>query len=356
MLFALLRSSLHGGEVEHSYFQGATPDDWKQCYHLSVKQGVMALSWDGVVRLPRELQPPLAIKISWAANVEAYEKRYMKYCKTAVELSGFYAQHGIKTVVLKGVGLSTLYPIPHHREGGDIDIYTYSACKDSISDKDANALADALISRQGITVDMSHTVKHSNFTYQGIPIENHKTFLNVKAYNIAGQMEEFLIRNMKPSLVALPCGEILVPSGAFNTVFVALHTFQHYCAGMTLHHLCDWAMVLSRYGLCIPSSIKDKSFIDGIYALTALCNRYLGTAISVEGDEKLAGDILSEILYPRYLVKVPAKSMAGIFIYKAKRMLYAHKKKSKVLRVSLFHIVWSSIVSHICHPSTIFHR
>jgi hypothetical protein len=136
MLFALLRSSLHGGEVEHSYFQGATPDDWKQCYHLSVKQGVMALSWDGVVRLPRELQPPLAIKISWAANVEAYEKRYMKYCKTAVELSGFYSQHGIKTVVLKGVGLSTLYPIPHHREGGDIDIYTYSACKDSISDKE----------------------------------------------------------------------------------------------------------------------------------------------------------------------------------------------------------------------------
>lgn len=356
MLFALLRSSLHGGELEHSYFQGATPDDWKQCYHLSVKQGVMALSWDGVVRLPRELQPPLAIKISWAANVEAYEKRYMKYCKTAVDLSGFYAQHGIKTVVLKGVGLSTLYPIPHHREGGDIDIYTYSACKDSISDKDANALADILMQERGMDVDIEYSYKHSLFHYNGVPIENHKTFLNVKAYNIAGQMEEFLEKNIEPVPATLPCGEILVPSGAFNTVFVALHTFQHYCAGMTLHHLCDWAMVLSRYGLCIPLSIKDKSFIDGVYALTALCNRYLGTAISVEGDEKLAGDILSEILHPRYSVKVPAKSMAGIFIYKAKRMLYAHKKRSRVLLVSLFHVVWQSIVSHICHPSTIFHR
>ena len=356
MLFALLRASLHQRDVELSYFHNATADDWKQCYRLSVTQGVMALSWDGVLRLPYELMPPLAVKIPWAANVEAYEKKYMRHCAVVDELYRFYARHGIKTVVLKGVGLSTLYPVPSHREGGDIDIYTYSANKDTMSDKQANAMADVLMQERGMDVDIEYSYKHSLFHYNGVPIENHKTFLNMKAYNIAGQMEEFLKGNMKPSLVALPCGEILVPSAVFNTVFVALHTFQHYCAGMTLHHLCDWAIVLSRYGLCIPLSIKDKSFIDGVYALTALCNRYLGTAISVEGDEKLAGEILSEILLPRYSVKVPAESMGGIFIYKAKRLLYNNRKKSRVLRVSLFRVVWKSIVSHICCPSTIFRR
>ena len=356
MLFALLRSALQGGEVELSYFQGVTHDDWKQCYLLSVKQGVMALSWDGVLRLPRELQPPLSIKITWASNVEAYEKRYMKYCEVAVELSRFYARHGIKTVVLKGVGLSTLYPVTHHREGGDIDIYTYSSSKDSMSDKQANTLADTLISHQGIAVDMSRTIKHSNFTYQGVPVENHKTFLNIKAYNIAGQMEDFLERNMKPSIVALPSGEIFVPSAAFNTVFVALHTFQHYCAGISLHHLCDWAVILMRYGLCIPNEVNDKSYIKGVHTLTMLCNRYLGTRIDVEGDEKLAEDILSEILHPRYSIKIPTKSMVGILMYKTKRMLYTHRKKTKILKISFFYRVWSSIVSHICHPSTIFSR
>ena len=48
-----------------------------------------------------------------------------------------------------------------------------------MSDKKANELADTLMKEQGIEVDM-HSPKHSNFYYKGIPIENHKNFLNVE--------------------------------------------------------------------------------------------------------------------------------------------------------------------------------
>lgn len=41
---------------------------------LAVSQGVMALAWDGVMKLPVELQPPLSVKLAWAVAVEAYER------------------------------------------------------------------------------------------------------------------------------------------------------------------------------------------------------------------------------------------------------------------------------------------
>lgn len=86
-------------------------------------------------------------------------------------------------MTLKGVGLSTLYPIPSHREGGDIDIYTFSG-SESISDSEANQLADSLIEQQGQKIDVDKTPKHSVFYFNGILVENHKTFTNVHSYAI----------------------------------------------------------------------------------------------------------------------------------------------------------------------------
>ena len=55
MLFALLRASLHEKETETSYFEGVSEKDWGQCFQLAQSQGVMALAWDGILRLPPHL-------------------------------------------------------------------------------------------------------------------------------------------------------------------------------------------------------------------------------------------------------------------------------------------------------------
>jgi hypothetical protein len=178
MLFALLRASLHERVPEESYFAEASVKDWWQCYRLAARQGVKALAWDGIVKLPSELMPPKEVKLSWATGVMKYEEVYKRYCQTADELSHLYAEHGISTMLMKGVGISALYPVPSHREGGDIDIYTYSADTTKMSHEEANNLADQLMKDRGIEVDVEN-YKHSNFYYKGIPIENHKCFLNV---------------------------------------------------------------------------------------------------------------------------------------------------------------------------------
>ena len=357
MLFALLRASLHQKEAELAFFQQVSEEDWKQCYRLAAKQGVMALAWDGIITLPADLQPPRALKLTWGMAVQDYEAKYARYCRTIQELSAFYAEHGIVTVQMKGVGLSSYYPVPAHREGGDIDIFTFSVDKSKMTDAEASCLADELMIQQGIEVEL-HSYKHSNFYYKGIPIENHKFFLNVEHYPVAAQVNELLKQCLQPQATKLLEGEcnILTPSSAFNTLFLAFHASQHYGSGIALHHLCDWAMLVKRYGLQLPQELTDKHFLGAIAAFTQLCNRYLGTEVEVTGGKELADEILEEILHSRFPHKegVPVKGKWNIFIYKTRRFLYMSKVSNRILYLPLWKRIWKSVVAHVCHPETIF--
>ncbi len=355
LLFALLRSGLKTTPVDTALFVDVSAKMWQDCYRLAAKHGVMAIAWDGANGLPLELQPPRPLKLTWGLAVQKYEERYSRYCRTIDELSRFYAEKGIVTVQMKGVGLSDCYPIPAHREGGDIDIFTYSADPARMSDQEANRLADEWMMKQGIEVDM-HSPKHSNFFYKGIPIENHKTFLNVEQYQIAAKIDPLLRKLLQPQTTVLDGKyEILTPSVAFNTVFLAFHAAQHYGSGLALHHLCDWACLIHKYGLNIPKEVTDRRFLNMIYALTALCNRYLGTSVEAPAEnEKLAEEILSEILYPPYAAPIPTHSKWGILIYKTRWMLHRRRLTDSVLGLSLASCLWKSIVAHIRHPETIF--
>lgn len=371
MLLALLRSSLHEHEPELEYFQKATEKDWKECYRMAVAQGVMALAWDAVLRLPKHLQPPLNLKLTWAMAVERYEERYLRYCKAISELSALYAEHGIRTIQLKGVGFSTLYPNPSHREGGDIDIYTCSANQSQLSDVEANRLADTLMGHLGIDGEGVY-YKHSNFHYKGIPIENHKCFLNIKEIKEAVTANEVLLRELKPEKATLAEGEILVPSATFNTLFIAFHSLQHYGSGLSLHQLCDWAMILKHYGLNIPKEMMQyERFMRGVQAMTLLCQRYLGVSPDMNADEAssnaskaqaqraieaMSEVMFSEMMHPRYQVVEPVSSKIGIVVYKTKRLFYTHRLMRSVFHNSLFRRVWDSVIIHLRNPKSIFAR
>lgn len=357
MLFALLRASLHNCEIDDIQpFRVASVADWNLCYDLAARQGVLALAWDKVLSLPEGLSPERLLRLKWGMSVDGLEAKYERYCRTISELSDFYVAHGITTVQMKGVGLSTYYPIPAHREGGDLDIFTYSAHPEEISDKEANLLADKLMEEQGIDVDM-HSPKHSNFYYKGIPVENHKTFLNVERYKVAIQVEEMLKENMNPRPTDLMDGKytILTPSPEFNTLFLSFHAAQHYGSGLAVHHLCDWAMLIKHYGLQLPEKLTDKHFLEGIAAFTQLCNCLLGTDVQISGGEELAQKMFKEILRPKYKFKhVPAKGKLGILIYKTRRFLYTSKISNEILYLPLWKRIWKSIVAHIKRPETIF--
>ncbi len=356
MLLALLKASLNETSADVSCFQEATEKEWEQCYRLAAQHGVMALAWDAISTLPPQCQP-YDLKIVWALEVEKYERIFARYCRTIEDLTAFYAKEGIATIQMKGVGLATYYPIPSHREGGDIDIYTFSADRNQMTDVQANNLANELMAKQGIQVD-KHSPKHSNFYFNEIPIENHKSFLNVELYPVAVQVEDLLKKVIDPQEISLPDSycHIWIPSPKFNTMFLAFHASQHYGSGLALHHLCDWAILLKRHGLSLPDELTDKRFLEAIAAFTQLCNRYLGTSVDIVGGESLADEMLREILHPKFPHKagIPVKGKWNILVFKAKRFLYRSRISNHVLYRPLWKRIWTSVVNHVKRPDTIF--
>ncbi len=357
MLLALLRMALHG-RVEADIPWDKLPDvAWQQCYKLAARQGVMAMAWDGIQLIPGDCPLPRPLKLTWAMAVEQYEEKYRHYCSVADELSALYGQHGIRMVQLKGVGLSAIYPIPAHREGGDIDIYTWSANREKMTDVEANRLADELIRQMGVDVDTEHSAKHSNFYYKGVPIEGHKTFLNVTMYQVATPMNELLHQLLKPEVTALCNGEYMVntPGKEFNALFLSFHAAQHYGKGIRLHHLMDWACLLMRYGWCLPAEVTDERLLRFIKALTTLSNQLLGTSIAVDSDVRMTEQLFAQMLHPRYDRAMPIKSKARVLWFKTRCFFHEHSLLSTVFKdASIGRAIVDSVIFHIRKPETIF--
>ncbi len=357
MLLSMLGYAINSVELPEELFATASQDDWNRTYKLAVEQGVMAIAWDAVLAMPKEIQPERGLKLRWGIAVEKYTETYRRYCKTIKELSDFYASHGIATVQLKGVGLSTYYPVPERRQGGDIDIYTYSMDRSGMSDEQANKLADDLMKERGIEVE-NHSYKHSNFYFKGIPIENHKFFTNVSHYTAAAEANGILLEHFKPYPAVLDGKyEIMVPSPEFNSVFIIMHALQHFTSGLALHHICDWACVLKKTSQKLPLEIKDKRFVNAVRAVSQLCRKYLGTDIPAEeGLENLEDIIMKDILAPEFRKGEIPHNPIGILWYKTKRFVYTTNLQSKVWTISSLKALWKSIVSHVLRPETILMR
>lgn len=355
MLFALLKGSLNDSVAGQELFVNASAAEWNQCYTLASKQGVLALAWEGVQSLPLELQCPKEQKIKWALSVVKYESRHRRFCDTVQELQQFYREHGIVAVQIKGVGLSAGYNYPHHREGGDIDIFTLSADTSKISHREATSLADKLMEQMGNPVGM-HGYKHSNFLFRGIPVENHKCFLNVLINRkFLGNMNELLHRVLEPREVLLYNGEyrILVPSPLFNTLFISCHAFQHYGSGIALHHLYDWATLLTNHGLHLPDEINNVKFLRAVAAMTHLCNVHMGTDINLDtfpdGYQEMADEMLEEMLHPVYSNEVHYTGSVKTFVYKTRKVLRSAKLANDVFGGSIFGRILESFISHVMH-------
>ena len=355
MLLALLRSAIHQQEAETVDFQQATEQDWVECYMLALRQGVLSLAWDGAQRLPAQYHPPLNVKLSFALREKDQTARYRVHCLAASKITHYLAQHGIATIILKGVGLSRLYPTPSYREGGDIDIYTYSADTTQMTDEEANRLADEILLKQGALTDDSQYEKHSKLGLHGVTIENHRMFLHISGCQTLVKAEQWLQAHLAIQPVELLDGEchIAVPSIAFDSVFIPLHAAQHYGSGLSLKHLCDWILLLKQNGHTLPSEFDDKYFQLTVTTLTHLCNQYLGLSIPVEANCRFANDMMQEILRPRYHGNTPSGGRVKQYMFRIQHMIYIFRLTRRLLGVSFWGKIrglsLSKIKEHILH-------
>jgi hypothetical protein len=277
-LLGLLRVAIATAGAESVNTEGVS---WQGVYALARKQGVLALAFDGLVRLfeaDKEFAKafPQSLKLQWINATFHIESRYDYAKSVCSELAEKWAEQDISTLCLKGFAFSTYYPVPNHRECGDFDCYLYD---DYVK---GNEIAKAL----GAKVD-DGWYKHSEIIYRKAMIENHRFIVAVRNGKKTKRLHNLLdsiARNEERKAIAET--KIEMPSTMFNALFMNYHTLTHFLSeGVRLRHILDWAMFLEReqanldwerfYALC--EEFDMRAFVD---CSTALAVELFGTKIT----------------------------------------------------------------------------
>ncbi len=251
-LFKLLRIAL-GGDADLSVPECV---DWPALVALATEQGVAALAHDGLQKcyeadprlslpLDRELK---AVKYDWFGATLNVEVECDKQWKAVSALGELFSAAGLRTLVLKGFALGECYPVPQHRYSCDFDCFLMG--DGPATDRSAFEQGNRAIEAAGVKVRRFH-YKHSSFKYEGASVENHQFLTGWRGRARWKRFELELERMLEVpgALRPLEGSSLLVGPPLFNALFLTRHAHQHFLVeeGISLRHVCDWAMFLKRY-------------------------------------------------------------------------------------------------------------
>jgi len=292
--FRLIRSGagLGAAPVSDTAGTAVTPGSWERIYRMAADHGLSAVVWDGICRLPAAQQPPRETRIRWALSAEKLEERYRHQQQTASKLAARFSEEGLRMLLLKGLGLSRDYPIPEHRECGDIDIYLYGQ-----SDK-----GDRILHEIGAHLYFD-VPKHSEYVWDGVLIENHRTILNVRRNRTERELNALLVRLLEKDGTHGLAPGIQTPPATFNAIFLIRHAAVHFQKeGIVLRHLCDWACFLTRHWdeidhALFRTAMEDYRMDRFADLMTAAAVEYLGAEVpGPECEAGMLGRFMEEVL------------------------------------------------------------
>ncbi len=178
---------------------------------LSKNQGLIAWVWDGICRLPVEQQPPRQYRINWGMSAQEIWDRYELQKSVLSEMVVICNQNHMRLLLMKGVGLSELYPKPQSRPSGDIDIYLF----------DDYEKGNTLF---GDGVNCFYN-KHASYDYHGVHIENHITPLDTDT-TFEREIGSYLQTEI--GNISLTSDGFYVFSPIANLVYLVTHSLHHF--------------------------------------------------------------------------------------------------------------------------------
>ena len=234
--------------------------DWKELYAIAKKQCLVGVLFDGIKKLHAEhVVMEKELLLHWMAESQMLEKANVRLNDAAIQVSEWFRKKGFRTCILKGQGNALLYPNPHSRTPGDIDIWVEGGDKRVISFV------------RSISPHEKACYHHIEFpSYKGVEVEVHyrPSFLlcfwhnrKLQKYYERVKEEQFSHRVMLAEQ-----GEIAIPTVEFNLIFQLTHIFSHLMnEGIGLRQLvdyyyvlCDFYKVYQNFSKTHPSSLTLK--------------------------------------------------------------------------------------------------
>lgn len=292
--FHILLSIVNETSVDWSLFNLFTPRDWEFFYALSKRQGVVAIIFEAIKSVPKEMAPPKAITLRWISHALSIEDQMKKKESVAIEFAEELSKRYIQTTVLKGLAYASYYPNPYHRESGDLDCYLMG--KKEEGDK--------------VTVEIGGKMeeagyKHSHLYYKGLTIENHNFLTSFDNTKLGIRTEQLLQEQIIEGYRPIGDTKLQNPSADFNALFLIKHAQRHFIKeGICVRHLLDWAFFLKsesqnvNWKKVVPM-MNECRILEFAKVMTSLCIDQLGMKIDIQGlssPMKISDVVLTDIL------------------------------------------------------------
>lgn len=338
--------------------------DWKAIEAFAVEQGLSGVIIDGIDKVQSSeglnvsVSLPLQMKLEWIGEVlQNYEQRYMAYRKAISDLAGFYNQHGIKMMVLKGYACALDWPKPNHRPCGDIDVWLFG------KQKMADAVLSSWFKGQGskARIDNGHH-HHTIFEWKEFTVENHYDFINVHGRHSNKGLEQIFkeLGQDDTHFVEVNGEKLYLPSPNLHALFLMRHLVAHFASvSITFRQILDWAFFLEKHTNEIDwnwliGALKEYHMYDFYNCINAICVGDLGFDVkispTVQFDPSLKDRVLNDIFNPKYGVEEP-KGFIKRLAYKYKRWQGNAWKQELCFPESRTSSFMTGLWSHITKPA-----
>ena len=219
-------------------------DEWGELYAMAKKQSLVGVCFAGVQRLAtstdsateQRQEPPEMLYLTWMGMAAKIQQRNEVVNKQCVELQAKLSADGLRSSILKGQAIASMYPehLRGLRQSGDIDIYVDCGREKAIE------------YARGLQGDVDWDYKHLHLhIFPETEVEMHyvpEVFLNLWKNR---KLQKWFKESEVSSSMFHVAGGLVCPSVEFNLFYILLHTYRHFLyEGVGMRQLMDWYFVL----------------------------------------------------------------------------------------------------------------
>ena len=238
-----------------------TADEWLDLLDFAVKHTLVGVMYHGVEKLPKEQRPPKKVLLNWYFTVEKVKERNATMDRLTSWVVNNFRNDGWQCVILKGQGIARLYPDPHVRMSGDIDVWLKGNRDEIIRYLHSKGMHGRIVYHNMEFTIFNSTIVEVHFT----PSWMNNYFTNLKLQKFFTDHQDDLLSH---SLVLNDnVAAISVPTDAFNRVFILQHIYRHlFGSGIGLRQILDYYYVLER-GFTQEERIETVDILKQIHML-----------------------------------------------------------------------------------------
>ena len=219
--------------------------DWDAFFRFAKKQALVGVVFEGIQRLPKGVAPNQDLLMTWFGQSQRIHKRNILLNEATAQIYNKIRAEGFRCCILKGQGNALMYPNPHSRMPGDVDVWV------NTSREEIRRLSKCLVKDNGAIGEES--LNHIEMLVNGIAVELHSTpaIMNNPLHN--HRLQKWLRRNVDlqcSNIVSLPgdAGDVSVPTCAFNLIYQLFHLYHHYFyEGVGLRQIIDYYLVIDKW-------------------------------------------------------------------------------------------------------------